>query len=188
MINKVIKNIKWEIAKKKMKYAGNNSKVGLDFSVAGYKYISIGNNFRGGKHIIIDAIDKYNGKPTGYIPNLCIGNNVTLTNDCYISCCNEVNIGDGCLFGANTFVCDNSHGNLSKEEQSIIPAKRTLFSKGPVHIGRNVWVGKNVCIMPGVTIGDYAVIGANSVVTHDVEQGSIVAGAPARVIRKNIEL
>ena len=56
--------------------------------------------------------------------------------------------------------------------------------KGGVHIGNNVWVGRNVCIMPGVHIGDGAVIGANSVVTHDISAFSIAVGTPARVIKK----
>lgn len=184
MIKKLIKNIKWAMAKKKMRFAGENNKIGLDFAVSGHEYISIGNNFRGGKHVIIDAIAYYNGNKVNGTPLLDIGSNVTLTDNCYISCCNEIRIGDGCLFGGNSFVCDNSHGNLSMEERSIIPSKRPLFSKGPVIIGKNVWIGRNVCIMPGVTIGDNSIIGANSVVTHDVEANVIAAGCPARIIRK----
>lgn len=184
MIDKIIKNIKWNCAKRKMKCAGVNNKIGLDFSVSGHQYITIGDNFRGGKHVIIDAIDTYNAKPTGYTPSLKIGNNVTLTDNCYISCCNKIIIEDGCLFGANTFICDNSHGNLSEEERDIIPSKRPLYSKGAVYIGRNVWTGRNVCIMPGVIIGNNAVIGANSVVTHDVPENCVVAGTPAKIIRE----
>ena len=167
MINKIIKNIKWQYAKKKMKYAGANSKIGLDFAISGNKYITIGNNFRGGKHVIIDAIDTYNAKPT-----------------CYISCCNEIIIEDGCLFGSNSFICDNSHGNLSEVERRIRPSERPLYSKGAIHIGRNVWVGRNVCIMPGVVLGNNVVVGANSVVTHDVPDNCVVAGAPTRIIRQ----
>lgn len=184
MINKIIKNIKWQYAKKKMKYAGANSKIGLDFAISGNKYITIGNNFRGGKHVIIDAIDTYNAKPTGYIPVLKIGNNVTFTDNCYISCCNEIIIEDGCLFGSNSFICDNSHGNLSEVERRIRPSERPLYSKGAIHIGRNVWVGRNVCIMPGVVLGNNVVVGANSVVTHDVPDNCVVAGAPTRIIRQ----
>ena len=183
LIYKIIKNIKWMFLKRKMCYAGSNSRVGIDFSVSGCEYISIGKNFRGGKHIIIDAIDKYNGKPTDYSPVIKIGDNVTLTDNCYISCCNEIIIGDGCLFGANSFVCDNSHGNLSKEERTIIPSKRNLYSKGPIHIGYSVWIGRNVCIMPNVTIGNNVVIGANSVVTHNVPDDVIIAGTPAKILK-----
>lgn len=184
MLNKIVKNIRWRRACSQMKSCGINCKVGLDFSVSGKEFISIGDNFRGGKHIILDAINQYNGEATSYVPKLVIGNNVTLTNNCYISCINEIVIEDGCLFGANSFVCDNSHGNVSLEESNITPSQRKLYSKNPIHIGKNVWVGKNVCILAGVTIGDGAVIGANAVVTHDVPANTVVAGIPARVIKE----
>jgi maltose O-acetyltransferase len=51
-------------------------------------------------------------------------------------------------------------------------------------VGSNVWLGRSVAVMPGVTIGDGSVIGANSVVTRDIPPGSFAAGAPAQVIRK----
>lgn len=58
------------------------------------------------------------------------------------------------------------------------------MSKGPVIIGQNVWVGDKATILPGVTIGDGAVIGANSVVTKDVPPYSIVGGNPAKVLKQ----
>ena len=58
------------------------------------------------------------------------------------------------------------------------------YSKGGVIIGNGVWLGNNVCVMPGVRIGDGAVVGANSVVTHDVPPYTIVAGIPARIINQ----
>lgn len=185
MIDKIIKNFKWVRTLKRMKRVGFDCKIGLDFSVSGAKYMCIGNHFRGGKHVIIDAIDKYNDHETGFVPQINIGDNVTLTDYCYISCINKVEIGDGTLLGQNVFICDNFHGNGSKEEREIIPAKRTLHSKGPVIIGKNVWIGKNVCIMPGVHVGDNVIIGANSVVTHNIDANCIVAGSPARKIKDN---
>lgn len=183
MFNKIIKNIKWKTTQKHMKSVGTDNKVGLDFSFSGEKYISIGNHFRGGKHIIVDAIDRYNGEFTGYIPEIIIGDDVTFTNDCYVSCINKIHIGDGTLLGANTFICDNFHGKGTIDEYKIIPSKRSLYSKGPVIIGKNVWIGRNVCIMPNVTIGDNVTVGANSVVTRSIESNCIVAGVPARIIK-----
>ena len=58
-----------------------------------------------------------------------------------------------------------------------------INSKGPVNIGKNVWTGTNVCIMPGVSIGNGAIIGANSVVTHDIPEAAVAVGAPARVVK-----
>ena len=56
--------------------------------------------------------------------------------------------------------------------------------KGPTIVGNNVWLGRNVAVLPGVTIGDSAVIGANSVVTKSIPPNSFAAGAPAQVLRK----
>ena len=64
------------------------------------------------------------------------------------------------------------------------PIKRDIVSKGAVIIGKNVWVGDKVSIMPNVRIGDGAIIAANSVVTKDVPPYSIVGGNPAKVIKE----
>lgn len=63
----------------------------------------------------------------------------------------------------------------------ISPNKRTLYSKGPVVLGDNVWIGQNVSVMPDVVIGEGCIIGANSVVTHDIPAFSIAAGCPAKL-------
>ena len=63
------------------------------------------------------------------------------------------------------------------------PLERPITSKGPVVIGNNVWIGDKATILPGVTIGDGAVIAANAVVTKDVPAYSVVGGNPARVIK-----
>lgn len=64
------------------------------------------------------------------------------------------------------------------------PILRPLTSKGKVTIGRNVWIGDKATILPGITIGDGAIIGANAVVTHDVPPLSVAVGNPARIIEK----
>lgn len=184
LIAKIIKNLKWKRTLNRMKSVGEDNRIGLDFSVHGEKYITIKNHFRGGKHVIIDAIDSYNGKATGLIPEIHIEDNVTFTDNCYISCMNKIHIGKGTLLGPNTFICDNFHGKGVVQETEIMPSKRELYSKGPVLIGENVWIGRNVCVMPGVIIGNNVIVGANSVVTHDIEDNMIVAGVPAKVLKR----
>ncbi|MDY5243429.1 MAG: acyltransferase, partial [Eubacterium sp.] len=115
---------------------------------------------------------------------LIIKNNVSITDRCIISAANRIEIGNGCLLGRDTFITDNSHGeNISINELNISPHERNIFSKGTVIIGDNVWTGKNVCIMPNVKIGNGAIIGANSVVTHNIPPYSVAVGSPAKVIK-----
>lgn len=155
--------------------------IGKNYSIIHPEKISLGNNFSAGDNFVLQAWCLYQGQK--FNPLIEIGKNVSMMENCQISCCNKITIGDGCLFGANVFITDNFHGDNSREELDIPPINRPLSVKGEVHIGSNVWLGRNVCVMPGVTIGNGAVIGANAVVTHDVPACSIAAGVPAKVIK-----
>ena len=87
------------------------------------------------------------------------------------------------LTGKWVTITDNSHGETDKTTLGMRPQERPITSKGPVIIGNNVWIGDKATILPGVTIGDGAVIAANAVVTKDVPAYSVVGGNPARVIK-----
>jgi acetyltransferase-like isoleucine patch superfamily enzyme len=92
-----------------------------------------------------------------------------------------VEIGDHCMLANGCFITDANH----RFEDPDAPITRQGFtSKGPTRIADNVWCGANVAITSGVTVGERCVIGANSVVTQDVEPFSVAAGAPARVVKK----
>jgi acetyltransferase-like isoleucine patch superfamily enzyme len=92
-----------------------------------------------------------------------------------------VEIGEHCMLANGCLVTDGSH----RFEDPDVPVPWQGFTtKGPTRIGDNVWLGANVVVTSGVTIGRRSVIGANSVVTEDVPPFSIAAGAPARVIRR----
>jgi acetyltransferase-like isoleucine patch superfamily enzyme len=93
----------------------------------------------------------------------------------------EVRIGAHCMFANGCFITDGNH-RFDDPAQPI--TWQGFTSKGPTIIGDNVWCGANVVVTSGVTIGERCVIGANSVVTTDIEPFSIAAGAPARVLRK----
>ena len=118
---------------------------------------------------------------------------ITINNGCifnrsaYITCSDSIIIGRDCLFGPNLFLSDHDHGSyFENEEQKLLskPVSRTLKSK-PVRIGKCVWVGSNVCILKGVSIGDGCIIGSKSVVTKSIPKGSMVVGSPARIIKKH---
>ena len=98
----------------------------------------------------------------------------------------EVSIGDHCNFGPNVTIVTPLHPMIAKERRSVLcedGTQRRLCWAKPVAIGHDCWLGANVVICPGVTIGDNCVIGAGSVVTHDIPDNSFAVGVPARVIR-----
>ncbi len=92
-----------------------------------------------------------------------------------------VEIGDHCMLANGCFVSDSSH----RYDDPAKPITWQGFeSKGPTRIGDNCWLGAHAVVTSGVTIGERCVVGAGSVVTKDLEPHSIVAGAPAKPIRK----
>lgn len=127
----------------------------------------------------------YNGKK--FYPILKIGNNCSLGMYNTINCCNRIEIGDNFLSGKNVTINDTSHGEFEQEQLKLAPVDRPLLSKGPITIGRNVWVGDNVVILGNVKIGDGAIVAAGSVVIKDVPSYSLVAGVPA-IVKKTLAI
>jgi acetyltransferase-like isoleucine patch superfamily enzyme len=110
-----------------------------------------------------------------------IGRHTYLNLGCTIAAYEEVRIGQHCMFANGCFVTDADHRYDDPRTPMYEQGYRV---KGPTIIGDNVWCGVNVVVLGGVTVGDHCVIGANSVVTHDIEPFSVAAGIPAQVIRK----
>lgn len=112
------------------------------------------------------------------------GKNITIENDvymnfgCIILDCAEVTIGEHSLFGPNIGIYTINHAIDSEER-----IHGGCYAK-PVHIGKRVWLGGDVKILPGVSIGDDTIIGAGSIVTKDIPSGVIAVGNPCKVIRK----
>ena len=92
-------------------------------------------------------------------------------------------IEEDILFGENVYISDNFNGRNSVGEVDILPINRELYSKGLIYIGKNVWLGRNICVMLNVTVGDCTFIGAKIVVTHDIPAYDISAGVSAKVIK-----
>lgn len=113
--------------------------------------------------------------------NIKIGKNSYFNMNCtFLDVC-PIEIGDNVFVGPNTSFYTPCHP-IHKDYRY----KGLEYAK-PIKILNNVWIGGNVVILPGVTIKDGAVIGAGSVITKDVEENTIVAGNPAKVIRKITE-
>lgn len=127
------------------------------------------------------------GEKDDNLKKLIIGKNCKLGDSVHIVANEKVIIGDNCLMASKIFISDTSHGEYSdatiNSSPDVPPDTRPLHMKA-ISIGNNVWIGENVCILLGVTIGDGCIIGANSVVNRDVNDNCIVAGAPAKDLKK----
>ena len=123
----------------------------------------------------------------GYGSYIQVGNNATLKiGDSFINrevkiiCNKEIAIGNGCIIAMGTVIRDNDGGNHCILSEGYLNQK-------PVTIGDHVWLGENSMVLKGVTIGEGSVIAASSVVTKDIPPHCLAAGAPAKVIRENID-
>jgi acetyltransferase-like isoleucine patch superfamily enzyme len=112
-----------------------------------------------------------------------IGAKTVLGQECTISAYQHVSIGRECVIADRVMLIDFDHGVVEVDR----PIRLQGIYKRDVHVGNNVWVGYGACVLRGVTIGDNAIVGTSSVVTHDVPANAIVAGVPARVIRMRDE-
>jgi acetyltransferase-like isoleucine patch superfamily enzyme len=108
-----------------------------------------------------------------------IGAKTVLGQECTISAYQHVSIGRECVIADRVMMIDFDHGMVEVER----PIRLQGIYKRDVRVGNNVWIGYGACILRGVTVGDNAVIGTNSVVTKDVPENAVVGGVPARVIR-----
>ncbi|MEH3054114.1 MAG: acyltransferase [Patulibacter minatonensis] len=112
---------------------------------------------------------------------IAIGGGTFLNQGVMVSAADSITIGEHCMFANGSLITDANH----RFDDLELPIPWQGFtSKGPVVIGDNVWAGANVVITSGVTIGRRTVIGANSVVTSDLPDFAICAGAPAKVLRR----
>lgn len=148
----------------------------------GGKYITIGERFGCDHRLRLDAIDRFLGDT--FTPEIIIGDNVCIQMDCHIGAINKIIIGNNVLLASKVYISDHSHGMITKEALSLPPTQRKLYSKGPVIIEDNVWLGEGVVVLPGVTIGENSIIGANAVVTKSIPKNSVAGGNPARIIRE----
>lgn len=139
---------------------------------------------------IVDLMSKITGKkvddtfrlfPPFYADfgrNITFGKNVFVNGGCKFQDQGGITIGDNCLIGHNAVLATINH--------DLDPAQKRKNHYAPIKICDNVWLGANVTVLQGVTIGEWAVVAAGAVVTKDVAPYTIVGGVPAKFI-KNVE-
>lgn len=143
------------------------------------RYVKLGRNVSLGTRSLMCA------HPTAEIPipSIVIGDNCIIGDDCNIQCSGMIKLGNNVLMGRKTMLNNTSHGSIDRKLLDMPPTKRPLLSSGNIVIEDNVWIGEMVCILGGVHIGKGAVIGAGSVVTHDILPYCVAVGAPAKIIK-----
>lgn len=108
-----------------------------------------------------------------------IGDKTVMGQECTISAYRRVRIGEQCVIADRTMFIDFDHGVVDTER----PIRQQGIYMEDVVVGSNVWIGYGACVLRGVSVGDNAVIGTNSVVTKDVPANAVVGGVPARILR-----
>ncbi|MDE6035276.1 MAG: sugar O-acetyltransferase [Ruminococcus sp.] len=157
----------------------NVKKLCLEYNSATY------NDFQK-KERLLGRIIAFKGENTWIEPdffcdygyNIILGDNFYSNHNLVILDCAEVIFGDNVYIGPNCGFYTAGHPLDYKIRNTGLE-----YAK-PIKIGSNVWIGGNVCVMPGVTIGDNVVIGGGSVVTKDIPSGVVAAGNPCKPIKK----
>jgi len=167
---------------KTFKFISSDNYINYPIYIDGGENISIGKGCSFGKGLRLEAISSY--LEHRYSPEILIGSNVDVSRDCHFGAIDKISIGDNVLIASKVFISDHSHGRVNNNDLLLPPRYRELYSKGPVIIENNVWIGENVSILSNVLIGANSIIGANSVVTKSIPANCIAAGNPAKIIRK----
>jgi acetyltransferase-like isoleucine patch superfamily enzyme len=122
------------------------------------------------------------------IGSIIIDENVSASGPLIITAVDKVIVREGVLFGPNVMVTDHYHGN-PKDPTTFhtAPSERRLHSNGPIQINNNVQIGANTCILSSSTIGEFSIVGANSVVKGEFPARAVLGGVPARIISKDVK-
>ena len=170
--------MRWITYYRRFKSFGISSVMEKPLRICGGKRIEIGERCSILDGLRIEAVIHWQNHPLN--PYIRIGNGTSIEQGCHIIAADHLEIGTDCVISAFVYISDCSH---QYRHDKPIMAQSLIIKQ--TRIGNNVFIGIGSRIMPGVTVGDYAVIGANAVVTHDVPSCAIVAGVPAKVIGWN---
>ena len=110
--------------------------------------------------------------------NIHVGKDVFINSGCHFQDQGGIYIGDGTLIGHSVVLATINH--------EAEPTMRASMYTKPIILGKNVWIGSHATILPGVTVGDGAIVAAGAVVTKDVPPGTVVGGVPAKVIKNSV--
>ena len=159
---------------------GRDLRIALPRRLNGRRGLFFGSGVRIGSHCWIEAVQSYAG--VRFKPRIQIGDGVCIGRFAHITAIEHLSIAEGCLLSEHVYLSDHVHDTF---QMSPLPlSAMPLIARGPISIGARCFIGIRAVIMPGVTLGEGCVVGANSVVTKSFPAGSVIAGVPAKFIRQ----
>lgn len=174
VLSKIIAIVSKFRYKRKLLHCGKNVTI-RKADISGPHNITIDDNVYIGSYGWLFAIPL-----TGSICSLRIKKGCSIGRFCHICATNSIVIDENVLIAERVYLTDNLH---AYEDINIPIIKQPIIQKKEVVIGEGSWLGENVCII-GAKIGKHSVIGANSVVTHDIPDYCVAVGAPAKIIKR----
>ena len=144
-----------------------------DIEIEGTGNISLGKNLRLYSGLFLE---------TRGSAKIEIGDDVVISRGTHLVAHSGIRIGSGTMIGEYTSIRDGNH----RRDNATGSIRETGHDTAPISIGNRVWIGRGAMILPGITVGDGATVGANAVVTCDVPAGVLVAGVPAKIIHKKM--
>jgi serine acetyltransferase len=159
--------------------AGAGVQVKRPFRISAPSHITVGEQTEIGAHALITPITAYASER--FSPSIEIGSGVYIGPHLYLAAIGRVVIGDRCVLSEHVYINDCSHG-LDPEGGPIMEQK--LVRGGDIEIGEGCFLGFRSAILPGVRLGAHCIVGINSVVTKSFPELSMVAGCPAKLIKR----
>jgi acetyltransferase-like isoleucine patch superfamily enzyme len=160
------------------RHVGAQSFVSPFIQCLGLDCITLGSRSRIHKNTRLLALKSYGDQ--SFSPSIKIGDDVSVGFGCTLSCINQIHIGSDVTIGDNVYIADSHH----EYRNPLLGVLAQPLIKGAVTIGDKAWIGYGAFIAGNISIGEHSVVGANSVVTHSVPPFTIVAGVPARPIKR----
>ncbi|MCP1121500.1 acyltransferase [Robbsia andropogonis] len=176
MMKKVIKRILFRPRRVRL---GEGSFIRLPRKISGPQSLIVGERTLVKGSLTVSCIKEYAGWK--YDGAVTIGSDVYIGAFCQLHAIHHISIGDGSVLSDFVYIVDSAHGDFKPSEINIM--QRELSSKGPISIGKNVFIGMGAIIMSGVSLGDNCVVGAGSVVTKSFPAFSMIGGSPAKLMK-----
>jgi acetyltransferase-like isoleucine patch superfamily enzyme len=181
MIRKIVKRVfgNFRLAPPRGLRAGVGVQVHRPHRISNPHCVQLGDRTTIGAGALIAPILQYAG--VSYSPTIEIGNDVYIGPYLYMACVGRMTIGEGSVLSEYVYINDASHGF---DPEAGLIMQQTLVRRGDITIGKHCFLGLRSAVMPGVTLGDHCVVGMNSVVTKSFPEYSMIAGAPAVLIKR----